>query len=144
MPKKQTLALLKPDCFEQKLIGRVLTHLEQTGFTIMAARVLCLDRRSAERFYAVHKRKDFFSDLVAFMTSGRIMPLLLERENAVEHLRKVVGATDPAEAEDGTIRKLYGTSKQNNIIHASDSEENAKKEIHFFFSEYEYIFSLGT
>jgi nucleoside-diphosphate kinase len=98
-----------------------------------------LNRESAGEFYAVHKERPFYTDLLDFMTESEVIPMILEKENAVTGLRKVIGATDPAEADDGTVRKLYAENKQNNIIHASDSEENAKIEISFFFAQKEII-----
>ena len=98
-----------------------------------------LNKKSAGAFYAVHKKRPFFPDLLDFMTESEVIPLILEKENAVSDLRKTIGATDPAEAEDGTVRKLYAENKQNNIIHASDSSENARIEISFFFSNKEII-----
>jgi nucleoside-diphosphate kinase len=108
--------------------------LEKEGFKIAAAQLVTLDQARAESFYEVHRERPFFKSLVAFMTSGPAMPLALERDNAVAHLRKVIGATDPAQAEPGTIRKLYAQSKEKNAIHASDSDENATREVAFFFA----------
>jgi nucleoside-diphosphate kinase len=130
----RTLAILKPDAIGSDLTGKILAHLEAAGFHIVAAHTTKLTRDEAEGFYEIHRARPFFSSLVAYMTSGPCMPLVLEHERAVEHLRKVIGATDPAEAEDGTIRKLYAESKERNAIHASDSEANAAAEIAFFFS----------
>ena len=137
--KTRTLTILKPDCVGRNLIGRVVDHLESKGFEILAAKMIYMTKEVAGGFYAVHRERGFFNDLVEFMTSGRCVVMVLENENAVEYLREVIGATDPAEAADGTVRKLYAESKQNNIIHASDSDENAKIEIGFFFSERELI-----
>ena len=139
---EQTLGILKPDCVERRLMGKVLAHLEAEGFRIRAGRLVQLSKVSAGAFYAVHRERPFFPDLVAFMTSGPCLALLLEREDAVAHLRRVIGATDPAAAAAGTIRKLYAENKQNNIIHASDSPENARVEAGFFFSRRE-IAELG-
>ncbi len=129
----RTLAILKPDGTGRKLIGDVISHLEKEGFEIICAKMVFMNRKIAEGFYAVHKERGFFNNLMDFMTSGRSLVMVLEREDAVNKLREVIGATDPEEAEEGTIRKKYAESKQNNIIHASDSEENAEKEIKFFF-----------
>ncbi len=137
--KKQTLAILKPDCVQKQLIGKVIDHLLNAGFRIVAMKMTHLNRESAGEFYAVHKERPFYPDLLDFMTESEVVPMLLEKENAVADLRETIGATNPAEAEEGTIRKLYAENKQNNIIHASDSEENAKIEIAFFFSQKEII-----
>lgn len=136
---EQTLAILKPDCVQKKLIGKVVDHLLNAGFRIIAMKMTRLNKKSAGAFYAVHKKRPFFPDLLDFMTESEVIPLILEKENAVSDLRKTIGATDPAEAEDGTVRKLYAENKQNNIIHASDSSENARIEISFFFSNKEII-----
>ncbi len=130
----QTLAILKPDAIGLDITGKILTHLEEAGFRILAARTTLLTNVEAEAFYDVHRERPFFGSLVAYMTSGPCMPLVLEHERAVEYLREVVGATDPAEAAEGTIRKLYAESKERNSIHASDSPENARSEVAFFFS----------
>jgi len=135
----RTLCLLKPDCVENGLIGAVIQHLEREGFKIHSAKMVYMTREVAEEFYSVHKGKSFFVDLINFMISGRSFAMVLERENAVEKLREVIGATDPKEAKEGTIRFKYAESKQNNIIHASDTEENAEREIRFFFSNKELI-----
>jgi nucleoside-diphosphate kinase len=132
-----TLAIIKPDAVQAGNAGTVLAHLEAQGFKIRAARLVRLSQPQAEAFYAVHRERPFFRSLVTFMTSGPAMPLALERDNAVAHLRDVIGATDPAEAKPGTIRKLYAQSKERNAIHASDSAENAAREVAFFFPEAE-------
>lgn len=136
---KQTLAILKPDCVQKQLIGKVIDHLLNAGFRIVAMKMTHLSRENAGEFYAVHKERPFYPDLIDFMTESEVVPMILEKENAVADLRETIGATDPAEAEEGTVRKLYAENKQNNIIHASDSEENAKIEIAFFFSQKEII-----
>ena len=130
-----TLAIIKPDAVAAGNAGNVLAHLEKQGFKLRAARMVRLSTGEAEAFYAVHKERPFFRSLVTFMTSGPCLPLALERDAAVAHLREVIGATDPAEAKAGTIRKLYAQSKERNAIHASDSPENAVREVGFFFSE---------
>jgi nucleoside-diphosphate kinase len=130
----ETLAIIKPDAFGTGKTGRVLAHLEDHGFRLVAARIARLDRLQAEAFYAVHRGRPFFESLVAFMTSGPCMPLLLRREDAIEGLRAVIGATDPSEAEEGTVRALFAESKERNAIHASDSPESAESEIAFFFA----------
>jgi nucleoside-diphosphate kinase len=130
-----TLAIIKPDAVAAGNAGNVLAHLEQHGFKVRAARMVRLSTPQAEAFYAVHKDRPFFRSLVTFMTSGPCMPLALEREAAVTHLRDVIGATDPTEAKAGTVRKLFAQSKEKNAIHASDSPENAAREVGFFFPE---------
>jgi len=132
-----TLAIIKPDAVQSGNAGKVLAHLEAQGFKVRAARLVRLSQSQAEAFYAVHNERPFFRSLVTFMTSGPALPLALERDNAVAHLREVIGATDPAEAKPGTIRKLYAQSKERNAIHASDSPENAAREVAFFFPESE-------
>ena len=130
-----TLAIIKPDAVAAGNAGNVLAHLEKQGFKVRAARMVRLTTPQAEAFYAVHKDRPFFGSLVTFMTSGPCVPLALERDAAVTHLREVIGATDPAEAKPGTVRKLFAQSKEQNAIHASDSPENAVREVGFFFSE---------
>ena len=138
----RTLAILKPDCVQSNKIGDVIKHLLEAGFKIVGMKMVKLTKETAGEFYAVHKERPFYAELVKFMTESRIVPIALERENAVLDLRKVIGATDPAEAEEGTVRKLYAESKGRNIIHASDSDENAKTELSFFFSSRELIDNL--
>jgi nucleoside-diphosphate kinase len=130
-----TLAIIKPDAVQAGHAGKVLAHLEAQGFKIRAARLVRLSQPQAEAFYAVHRERPFFRSLVTFMTSGPALALALERDNAVAHLREAIGATDPAEAKPGTVRKLYAQSKERNAIHASDSSENAAREVAFFFPE---------
>lgn len=130
-----TLAILKPDAIEKAVGGRIIALLEDAGFVVRAARLTRLSPAEARAFYEVHRARPFFESLVTYMTSGPCMPMVLEREDAVSYLRTVVGATDPAEAEEGTVRRLYAESKERNAIHASDSPENAVREIAFFFSE---------
>jgi nucleoside-diphosphate kinase len=130
-----TLAIIKPDAVMAGNAGKILAHLEGEGFKLRGARLVKLDTPKAEAFYAVHRERPFFRSLVGFMTSGAALALALERDNAVLHLRDVIGATDPAEAKAGTIRKLYAQSKERNAIHASDSPDNARKEVGFFFPE---------
>ncbi|MGH7712875.1 MAG: nucleoside-diphosphate kinase [Gemmatimonadaceae bacterium] len=130
-----TLTIIKPDAFGSGKAGKVIAHLEGAGFKIRAARVMHLSTRQAEEFYAVHRERPFFRPLVSFMTSAQCMPMILERADAVAELRRVIGATDPAEAAAGTVRKLYAESKERNAIHASDSDENAQREARFFFAE---------
>lgn len=133
----QTLAIIKPDAMGAGKAGKILAHLEEAGFTVRAAKLVKLARPEAEAFYAVHRERPFYGSLVAFMTSGPCLPMVLEHEDAVSHLRTVIGATDPAEAAEGTVRRLYAENKERNGIHASDSPENAKLEIGFFFPDAE-------
>jgi nucleoside-diphosphate kinase len=133
MAGTRTLAIIKPDAFGAGKAGKILAHLEQAGFTVKAARVLTLSPAQAGAFYEVHKARPFYGELCEFMGSGPCMPLALERADAVATLRQEIGSTDPAEAAPGTIRKLYAESKGKNAIHASDSDENAEREIGFFF-----------
>ena len=132
-----TLAIIKPDAVAAGNAGKILAHLEAGGFAVRAARLIRLTPAQAEAFYAVHRERPFFRSLVNFMTTGPALALVLEREAAVAVLRDAIGATDPAEAKAGTIRKLYAQSKERNAIHASDSAENAAREVAFFFTEAE-------
>jgi nucleoside-diphosphate kinase len=134
-----TLTIIKPDAFSSGKAGKIIAHLEAGGFKVRAARVMHLSEAQAKEFYAVHKERPFYKSLVTFMTSGTCMPMVLEKPGAVAALRKAIGATDPAEAEAGTVRKLYAESKERNAIHASDSDENAAREARFFFSETELL-----
>jgi nucleoside-diphosphate kinase len=139
MAGNRTLTIIKPDAFNSGKGGQIIAHLEKAGFKIIAARVMRLTESQAGAFYAVHRERPFFAPLVRFMTSGKCMPIVLERADAVAALRKSIGATDPAEAEAGTVRKLYAESKERNAIHASDSDENAEREAKFFFPEAELV-----
>jgi nucleoside-diphosphate kinase len=130
-----TLGIVKPDAVGAGKAGTIIAHLEGAGFSVRAARLVRLTRAEAAAFYAVHRDRPFYASLVEFMTSGPCLPMALERADAVAHLRTVIGATDPAEAAPGTIRKLYAESKGRNAIHASDSMENASREVRFFFPE---------
>lgn len=130
-----TLGILKPDAIETGKAGVILAHLEKEGFVLRAARLVRLSQSQAGEFYAVHRGRPFYDDLVRFMTSGPCLPMALERADAVAHLRTVIGATDPKDAAPGTVRKLYAESKGRNAIHASDSPENAVQEVGFFFAE---------
>ena len=136
---RQTLAIIKPDAVASGKAGKVLAHLEAAGFSVRALRMVRLTKETAGEFYAVHRERPFYPSLVTFMTSGPAIPLALEADNAVKKLREVIGATDPAEAAAGTVRKLYAESKERNAIHASDSDENAVREIAFFFPTTEVI-----
>jgi nucleoside-diphosphate kinase len=132
-----TLGIVKPDAVATGKTGKIVAHLQDAGFTLRAARLVRLTPAQAGAFYAVHRERPFYADLVAFMTSGPSLPMALERSDAVAALRQVIGATDPAEAAPGTVRKLYAESKGRNAIHASDSDENARREVGFFFTEAE-------
>jgi len=133
---QRTLAILKPDCLEKKIQGKVIQKIIDSGFRIIGMRLLHLTIESAQKFYEIHKERSFYNDLVKYMTSGPVIPIALERENAVSEFRKLIGATDPVKADEGTIRKLYADSIERNIIHGSDSPGNAVKEIaHFFKTE---------
>ena len=131
----RTLAIIKPDAVEAGNAGKIIAHLENAGFRILAMRMVHLTREQAGEFYAVHRERPFYGELVEFMTSGPSIPMALEADDAVAKFRRTIGATDPAEAEEGTIRKLYAESKGRNAVHGSDSDENAANEIRFFFGE---------
>jgi len=135
----KTLAILKPDCVKKNLIGQVVNKIQDAGFKVNAMKMVKLTPDSAKGFYEVHKERPFFNDLIAYMTSGPCVPIALEKENAVEDFRKLIGSTDPTKAADGTIRKLFAESIQENIVHGSDSGENAAKEILHFFSRKELL-----
>ncbi len=138
---KKTLAIIKPDSVEQNLIGKILTMITEAGFKIDAMKYTKLTREQASVFYAVHKERPFFNDLLNYITSGPIVPIALEKDNAVEDFRKLIGATDPAKADSGTVRNLYGTSIERNAVHGSDSDENAEIEAGFFFSTSEIVYN---
>ena len=133
MSVERTLFIVKPDAVERRLIGKILAHVEDKGFRIAEARLTHLKREQCQEFYAEHLGKPFFNDLVDFMTSGPVMLCCLERENAVATLRETIGATDPAQAAEGTIRKLFAESKGRNSVHASDSPASAEREVKLFF-----------
>jgi len=135
MNTTRTLAILKPDCVRRSLSGEVLRKIEKEGFKICAIQMLRLKRSEAEIFYGIHKERPFFNDLIDYMTSGPCIPVVLEKLEAVQAFRELIGATDPQDAQEGTIRKLYAHSKSENIVHGSDSPENAEKEIAYFFGE---------
>ncbi|MBN1154514.1 nucleoside-diphosphate kinase [candidate division KSB1 bacterium] len=136
---ERTLAILKPDCVRKKLVGKVIDRILEEGFTIIGMKMVKLDSNTAGAFYAVHRERPFFNDLVSFMTSGSCVPVVLEKVNAIQDFRKLIGATDPEKAEEGTIRKLYADSKEQNIVHGSDASETAIVEIGFFFSNKELV-----
>lgn len=137
--KERTLAILKPDCLQKNVHGKVIQHIIDAGFEIKGMRLLRLTEDSAKKFYEVHKERPFYGELVAYMTSGPVIPMCLEKENAVADFRKTIGATNPANAEEGTIRKMYAESIERNIVHGSDSPENAKKEIAHFFKDSDLV-----
>ena len=139
MAGNYTLTIVKPDAFASGKAGKIVAHLEGQGFKVLAARVMHMSEAEAGEFYAVHRERPFYGSLVSFMTSGPCMPLVLEKGDAVLALRGAIGATDPAQAEEGTVRKLYAESKERNAIHASDSDENATREARFFFAETELL-----
>ena len=132
---ERTLSIIKPDGVSQKVMGRVLSRLETEGFRIVALKVLHMSKAQAEGFYAVHRERPFFGSLTDFMSEGPCVPMVLERDNAIAHLREVMGATDPAKAEEGTIRKMFAKNVERNIIHGSDSPESVATEIPYFFNE---------
>ncbi|MFM8301547.1 MAG: nucleoside-diphosphate kinase [Gemmatimonadota bacterium] len=134
-----TFSIIKPDAFNSGKAGKILAHLEGQGFTLKACRVIHMTKRQAEEFYAVHRGRPFFAELVEFMSSAPCLPFILAKAGAVHALRDAIGATDPAEAAAGTVRKLYAESKGRNAIHASDSDENAVRESRFFFTEAEVV-----
>lgn len=136
---ERTLTILKPDCVRKQLIGAVIDKIERAGFRIVAIKKTKLTKETAGAFYAVHRERPFYGELVGFMSSGPCVPMILEKDNAVEDFRTLIGATDPAEAAEGTIRKLYADSKGENIVHGSDSDENAQIESSFFFSTEEAV-----
>lgn len=135
----RTFAMIKPDAVKKNLIGQIITKFTEAGFKIKAMKMTRLTKESAQGFYEVHKDKPFYTSLVEFMISGPVVAIALEKENAVADFRKLIGATDPAEAEDGTIRKLYADNKSENAVHGSDSDENAAIEIAHFFSRHELL-----
>jgi nucleoside-diphosphate kinase len=139
MAGNYTLTIIKPDAFAAGKAGKIIAHLEQQGFKILASRVMHMSQAQAGEFYEVHKERPFYGSLVTFMTSGPCMPMLLEKSDAVSALRTAIGATDPAQADAGTVRKLYAETKERNAIHASDSDENATREARFFFAQTEVL-----
>ncbi len=130
----RTLAIIKPDAVQKNVTGKIISMITDAGFKIIGMRYLKLSEKAAAAFYEIHKERPFYGDLIEYMTSGPVVVIALEKENAVEDYRKLIGATDPAKADEGTVRKLFGTSIEANAVHGSDSDENAEKEIAFFFS----------
>lgn len=135
----RTLAIIKPDAVRKNVIGQIITKITEAGFKVLGVKMVHLSKASAQAFYEVHKERPFYGELVDFMTSGPCVPIALEKENAVADFRKLIGATDPAQADEGTIRKLFADSKAENAVHGSDSDENAKLEISHFFSRNELV-----
>ena len=133
--KEQTLSIIKPDAVERNLIENIKEELKKNGFVILKEKKIKLEKIEAEKFYQIHQSKPFYNDLCAYLSSGPIVVMILERENAILENRKLMGATDPAKAEEGTIRKKYGISIDKNSVHGSDSPENARVEIDFFFKD---------
>ena len=132
--QNKTFAIIKPDAIENKYMGKIIDMIIKNEFNILNARLITMNKNQAEGFYAVHKDRPFFNDLVSFMCSGPSMVIELKKENAVTEWRNLIGATDPNEADEGTIRKLFAESKERNSVHGSDSDENAAIEINFFFN----------
>ena len=135
MSKQQTLSIIKPNAVKNKNIGDIISIFEKSSLTIKNAKLLRLDKKDAEGFYKEHIKKPFFDELVKFMTSGPILALVLEGPNAIEENRRLMGATNPAEAKSGTIRSLYANSMSENAVHGSDSQDSAESEIAFFFHD---------
>ena len=139
MSVQRTLCIIKPDAVEKRKQGAILQRLLDEGFEVLGLRQLQLSRKIAEGFYAVHRERPFFDELCTFMTRGPVVIIALERENAVQHYRDVIGATDPAKAAGNTVRKLYGSNVGENAVHGSDSEENGRLECAYFFAGHELI-----
>ncbi len=135
----KTLAIIKPDAVKDNHVGEIISMICKAGFKVKALRMIKLSDDAAKAFYEIHKDKPFYAELVEYMTSGPCVPIALEKENAVEDYRKLIGATNPANAAEGTVRKLFAKSVQYNAVHGSDSDENAAREIAFFFSSKELI-----
>ncbi len=136
---ERTLAIIKPDAVKKNVIGEIIAMITKADFKILGLKMLRITPKQAGKFYEVHKERPFYQELIDYMVSGPIVTIALEKENAIEDYRKLIGATDPQQAEEGTVRKLYGESKSFNAVHGSDSVENGLKEIAFFFSESELV-----
>ncbi len=136
---ERTLAIIKPDAVASKNAGKIIDMLESNGFSIIGMKKVHLTKEQAKKFYIVHKERPFYDSLTTFMSEGPIIVMVLEKENAIEDYRKLMGATNPEEAETGTIRKLFGTNIERNAVHGSDSKESASFEIPFFFNELELV-----
>lgn len=132
--QEKTLSIIKPDAVKDKVAGKIITQIEDAGFDIISIQKVLLSKEQAKEFYIVHKERPFYEELVDFMVSGPVIVQVLEKENAIEDYRKLMGATNPEEAENGTIRKIFGKSIDSNAVHGSDSPENAEIEINFFFN----------
>jgi len=132
--KERTLAIIKPDAVKKRVIGRIIQRIEDEGFNILGLKMVKLSQEEAKKFYAVHKDKPFYDSLTEFMSSGPIVVILLEGEQAIKHWREVMGATNPAEARPGTLRREFGFSIERNAVHGSDSPQTAETEIKFFFN----------
>jgi nucleoside-diphosphate kinase len=143
MAENRTLAILKPDCIRKGLAGVVITHIQKAGFKIIALKMTRLTADTAGGFYSVHRGRPFYGELCEFMSSGPCIPMILEKSDAVNEFRKLIGATNPAEAAEGTIRKLYADNIGENIVHGSDSDENAAIESSYFFSGSEIVANLA-
>ncbi len=139
MASQRTLCIMKPDAVKKNVSGSILQMILDSGFKVKGMKLVQLSEAQAGKFYEVHKERPFYKDLVSFMTSGPVIPIALEKENGILAWRTLIGATDPAEAEEGTIRKKFAASKGENAVHGSDSEENGKLEIAFFFPESELV-----
>ncbi len=135
---EQTLAIIKPDAVQRNLAGKILARLEAEGFVVLGLKMVCLSKQDAERFYAVHRERPFFASLTAYMASGPAIPVLLQRDNAIQTLRELMGATNPAQAAAGTIRQEFGLDVEKNALHGSDSPASAAQEIPFFFNHLEF------
>lgn len=136
---ERTLCIIKPDAVKKNVQGNIIQMLLDAGFTIRAMKLIQLTKEQAQKFYEVHKERPFYNDLVEYMTSGPVIPIALEKDNAVLDYRALIGATDPAEAKEGTVRKKYATSKAENAVHGSDSVENGIIEVGFFFNDSELV-----
>ena len=139
MAAERTLTILKPDCVRKNLVGEVTKRIQDAGFKILAMKMTRLTKDTAGGFYAVHKERPFFGELVEFMSSGPCVPMVLEKENAIADFRELIGATNPAEADEGTIRADFADSVGENIVHGSDSVENGKIEAAYFFAESDIV-----
>jgi nucleoside-diphosphate kinase len=136
---ERTLCIIKPDAVRKNVAGEIIAMISGAGFRILGMKLLQLSQRDGEKFYEVHRERPFYQSLVEFMSSGPVVAIALEKENAVADYRKLIGATDPAEAEEGTVRRRFADSKGENAVHGSDSVENGRQEIGFFFAERELV-----
>jgi nucleoside-diphosphate kinase len=136
---ERTLCIIKPDAVRKNVAGEIIAMIQGAGFKILGMKLLQLSQSDGEKFYEVHRERPFYQSLVEFMSSGPVVTIALEKENAVADYRKLIGATDPAEAEEGTVRKRFAASKGENAVHGSDSVENGRQEIGFFFAERELV-----